>query len=272
MSAVTMQARTYPAKKTQQLEELKQLVKQSSVIGIVQISGIGTRQLQGIKRSLHDQAVIKVVKNTLVKRAIQEAGEKKKGIEKVLTLLQRQNAFVFTNMSPYRLGAIFSKSKVKAPAKAGSIATNDVVVPSGNTGFTPGPVISQLNEVGLPTRVESGSIWITKDAVVAKKGDKVSPNLAIVLSRLGILPFEVQLRLACAYENGEIVPGASLDIDEAKILNELREAHRSAINLAVFAGIVNSDTVTLLLAMAEAEAKALQKAIEEKEGTKKKAK
>lgn len=271
MSAASMQAKVYPEKKTRQVEELKELVKQSSVIGIVKISGIGTRQLQGIKRSLRDKAAIRVVKNTLVKKAIEEAGEKKKGIEKVLSLLKEQNAFIFTNMSPFRLSIIFSKNKVKAPAKAGTIATNDVVVPSGNTGFTPGPVISQLNEVGLPTRVESGSIWITRDAVVAKKGDKISQNLAIVLSRLGILPFEVQLRLACAYENGEIVSAEVLDIDEAKILKDLREAHRSAINLAVFAGIVNSETVTLLLAKAEMEAKALQKAIESKEGSKKKA-
>jgi large subunit ribosomal protein L10 len=272
MSAVSMQARVYPERKSRQLEELKELVKQSSVIGIIKISGVGTRQLQGIKRSLHDKAVIKVVKNTLVKKAIEEAGSKKKGIEKVLSLLTKQNAFVFTNMSPFRLGVILSKSKVKAPAKAGAIAMNDIVVPSGNTGFTPGPVISQLTEVGLPTRVESGSIWITRDAVVAKKGDKVSQNLAIVLSRLGILPFEVKLHLESAYENGEIVPGEILDIDEAKILNQLREAHRSAINLAVFAGIVNSETVTLLLAKAEMEANALQKAIESKEGSKKKAK
>jgi large subunit ribosomal protein L10 len=270
MLATATQARIYPQKKADQVKELKELVKQSSVIGIVKISGIGTRQLQGIKRSLGDKAVIRVVKNTLVKKAIEEAGEKKRGIEKVLTLLKEQNAFIFTNMSPFKLSIVFSKNKVKAPAKAGSMAMNDVVVPSGNTGFTPGPVISQLNEVGLPTRVESGSIWITKDAVVAKKGDRISQNLAIVLSRLAILPFEARLRLACAYENGEIVPGDVLDIDEERTLNELREAHRMAINLAVFAGIVNSETVTLLLAKAEMEAKALQKMVESREGAKKK--
>nr|MDO8100721.1 50S ribosomal protein L10 [Candidatus Njordarchaeota archaeon] len=271
MSVTSMHAKVYPEKKVRQVEELKELVRQSSVIGIVKISGIGTRQLQGIKRSLHGKAVIRVVKNTLVKKAIEEEGEKKKGIDKVLSLLKEQNAFIFTNMSPFKLGIVFSKNKVKAPAKAGTIATNDVVVPSGNTGFTPGPVISQLGEVGLPTRVESGSIWVTRDTVVARKGDKISQNLAIVLSRLGILPFEVQLRLACAYEKGEIISGEVLDIDEAKILNDLREAHRSAINLAVFAGLVNSETVTLLLAKAEMEAKALRNAIEGKERSRKKA-
>jgi large subunit ribosomal protein L10 len=157
---------------------------------------------------------------------------------------------------------------VKAPAKAGTIAISDVLVPAGNTGFTPGPIISQLGEVGLPTRVESGSIWITKDSVAVKKGDKISSTLAIILSRLGIEPFEVQLRLASAYENGEIVSGDVFDIDEERVINQLREAHQYAVNLTVFAGIVNEDTVTLLVTKAEREATALQQMIETKKAAK----
>jgi large subunit ribosomal protein L10 len=264
MVAATAQAKSHPYKKVQQIDELTKLIERSNVIGIVKTSGIGTRQLQGIKRSLHDQASIKVVKNTLVRKAIEKVDGKKKGVDKLATLLVGQNAFIFTDMSPFRLSVIFSKSKVKAPAKAGSMATNDVVVPAGNTGFTPGPIISQLGEVGLPTRVESGSIWITKDSVAAKKGDKISQTLAIVLSRLGIEPFEVQLRLSSAYENGEIISGEVFDIDEERVINQLREAHNNAINLSVFAGIINADTVTLLLTKAEREATALKQMIDAK--------
>jgi large subunit ribosomal protein L10 len=268
MSAATAQAKSYPYKKIQQIDELTKLIEQSNVIGIVKTSGIGTRQLQGIKRSLREQASIKVVKNTLVRKAIEKVGGKKKGVEKLTSLLVGQNAFIFTNISPFRLSVIFSKSKVKAPAKAGSLAINDVVVPAGNTGFTPGPIISQLGEVGLPTRVESGAIWITKDSVAAKKGDKISQTLAIILSRLGIEPFEVQLRLASAYENGEIISGDVFDIDEERVVNQLREAHQFAINLSVFAGIVNVDTVTLLLTKAEGEATSLKQMIDTKKSAK----
>lgn len=268
MVAAAAQAKSYPSKKVQQINELTKLIEQSNVIGIVKTSGIGTRQLQGIKRSLREQASVKVVKNTLVRKAIEKVDGKKKGVDKLANLLVGQNAFIFTDMSPFRLSAIFSKSKVKAPAKAGSIAISDVVVPAGNTGFTPGPIISQLGEVGLPTRVESGSIWITKDSVAAKKGDKISQTLAIVLSRLGIEPFEVQLRLASAYEKGEIISGDILDIDEERVINQLREAQNSAINLSVFAGIVNADTVTLLLTKAESEATALRQMIDAKKAAK----
>lgn len=268
MAIASAMTKAHPEKKVQQIDELTRLIERSSVIGIVKISGIGTRQLQGIKRSLSGRASIKVVKNTMVKKALEKVNGKKKGLEKLNSLLIGQNAFIFTDMSPFRLSVIFSKNKVKAPAKAGSTAISDVVVPAGNTGFTPGPIISQLGEAGLPTRVESGSIWITKDAVAAKKGDKISQTLAIILSRLGIEPFEVQLRLASAYENGEIVSGDVFDIDEERVLNQLREAHQYAINLSVYAGIVNSDTVTLLVTKAEREATALRQMIESKKATK----
>ncbi|WXG42714.1 MAG: 50S ribosomal protein L10 [Promethearchaeati archaeon SRVP18_Atabeyarchaeia-1] len=264
MTTASRDSKTHPVKKTQQVAELTGLIEQSNVIGIVKISNIGTRQLQGIKRSLSGQAAVKVVKNTLVKKAAENVDGKKHGIELLTPLLSGQNAFIFTNMSPYKLAMIFSKSKVKAPAKAGSIALNDVVVPAGNTGFTPGPIISQLGEVKLPTRVEGGSIWITRDTVVAAKGERISQTLAIILSRLGIEPFEVQLRLASAYDNGEILPASVLDLDEEKMVNELREAYRSAINLSVYAGIVNSDTITMFLAKGEREATAIQKMIEGK--------
>jgi large subunit ribosomal protein L10 len=268
MATASTETKTHPERKTQQLAELTGLIEQSNVIGIVKISSIGTRQLQGIKRSLSGQASVKVVKNTLVKKAAEKVGVKKRGIDQLTPLLNGQNAFIFTNMSPYRLAMIFSKSKVKAPAKAGSMALNDVIVPAGNTGFTPGPIISQLGEVKLPTRVEGGSIWITRDTVVAAKGEKISQTLAIILSRLGIEPFEVQLRLAAAYDNGEILPASVLDLDEEKMINEIREAYKSAINLSVYAGIVSSDTITMLLAKGEGEAVAIQRMIEGKTAAK----
>jgi large subunit ribosomal protein L10 len=264
MATASIETKPHPQKKTQQVAELVDLIGKSSVIGIVKISNIGTRQLHGIKRSLRGQAAVKVVKNTLVKKAAEKVGSGKRGIGQLTPLLNGQNAFIFTNMSPYKLAMIFSKSKVKAPAKAGSIALNDVVVPAGNTGFTPGPIISQLGEVKLPTRVEGGSIWITRDTVVASKGEKISQTLAIILSRLGIEPFEVQLRLASAYDNGEILPASVLDLDEEKMMNELREAYKSAINLSVYAGIVNSETITMLLAKGQGEATAIQRIIESK--------
>jgi hypothetical protein len=52
------------------------------------------------------------------------------------------------------------------------------------------------------------------------------------------------------------------------MINDLREAYKSAINVSVYAGIVNSDTITILLAKGEREAMAIQKMIEGKKAAK----
>ena len=98
--------------------------------------------------------------------------------------------------------------------------------------MSPGPVISELSDVGLPTKIESGSIWITRDTVVARKGEVISAKLASILSRLGIKPIKAGLTLKAAYEDGLIHPGEVLQINLEKTFEDLKEA-AERIRLAV---------------------------------------
>jgi large subunit ribosomal protein L10 len=89
-----------------------------------------------------------------------------------------QTFILFTDLNPFKLALLLERGKVKTTAKSGDIAAMDVVIPAGNTGQPPGPVISQLNAVGLPTRIESGSVWISKDTLVVRKGEVINERLA----------------------------------------------------------------------------------------------
>ncbi len=139
-----------------------------------------------------EQVHMKVIKNTLMKLAI-ENNEGKPELKKLVEHLQGSNVFLFTNLNPFKLALLLEKGKVKTTAKAGDMAAFDVIVPAGNTGQPPGPIISQLNAVGLPTKIESGSVWISKDTLVVRKGEVISEKLASVLSKLGIKPVEAGL-------------------------------------------------------------------------------
>ena len=89
----------------------------------------------------------------------------------------------------------------------------DVVVPQGNTGQPPGPIISQLNGVGLPTRIESGSVWVAKDTLVVRRGEAINERLASVLSKLGIKAVESGLSMRAVYDEGLMVLENQLHID-----------------------------------------------------------
>src|SRR5512139_1736852 len=151
-----------------------------------------------MKKKLKDVADVRVLKNTLMKRAVADY-KNKPDLNKLEPLLNGPNIFLFTNLNPFKLSLLLEKGRVRTTAKAGDVAAIDVIVPAGNTGLPPGPVISQLGSVGLPTRIEGGSVWENRDTLVAKKGDTIDARLARVLSTFNIRPVEAALvlKLVC---------------------------------------------------------------------------
>ena len=109
---------------------------------------------------------------------------------------------IFTQLNPFELILFLNKNKVRVPAKGGDMATGEIMIPAGNTGLQPGPVISEFNEAKVQTRIEGGSIFIAKDTIVARKGDIISTKTASLLSKLGMKPMEAGLALSYAYDNG----------------------------------------------------------------------
>jgi len=239
--------------KAAQVEEIKKLLNDHKSLGVANLQKVRAAQLQEMKKKLKGVASVRVFKNTLMSRAVAEYKDRP-GLEKLEPLLSGSNIFLFTDLNPFKLSLLLEKGRVTTTAKAGDIAAMDVIVPAGNTGQSPGPVISQLNSVGLPTRIEAGSVWINKDTMVAKKGDVIDARLAGVLSKLGIKPVEVGLSLKAVYENGLLITEDQLHIDLEGFRKSLTEAISNALNLSLNAGYPTSDSVSLLLQTAHRKA------------------
>ncbi|MEM2875811.1 MAG: 50S ribosomal protein L10 [Candidatus Bathyarchaeia archaeon] len=154
--------------KVSEVKEAKSLLMQYKVMGIANLNKVRAAQLQEIRRKMRGISCLRVFKNSTMKFALSES-ENKKNLKEVINHLSGSNIFLFTNLNPFKLKILLDKNKVLSTAKAGDIAPEDIVVPAGNTGMPPGPIISQLNAVGLPTRIESGSVWINKNTVVARR-------------------------------------------------------------------------------------------------------
>jgi len=238
--------------KAQQVEEIKKLLSQYKVVGIASLEKVRAAQLQELKKKLEKEVYMRVFKNTLVKRAIEELNDSR--LKKLEEYLTGANIFLFTNMNPFKLSILLEKNKVKAIAKAGDKAVNDIIVPAGNTGLPPGPVISQFSSVGIPTRIESGSVWINKDTLVCKKGEVISLQLANILSKLGIKAVEIGLTLKVVYDDGQIITEEDLMIDLEEIRKSIEEAQSYAFNLSINAAIPMPENISLLLQKAHQEA------------------
>ena len=232
--------------KAKEIEEIRNIMQQYKVIALASLQKVRAAQLQELRKKLQNDAYLRVVKNTLMKRIIAQSKDKP-NLDKLEEHLTGSTIYLFTNLNPFKLVLLLEKSKVITTAKAGDIAAFDVVAPAGNTGQPPGPIISQLGAVGLKTRIESGSVWINKDTLVAKTGETISQRLAAVLSKLGIKPVEVGLVLKAVYDDGSIVTEEQLRLDIDEFRKTVEEAYRYAFYLSVNSVYITLENVEFLL-------------------------
>src|SRR3989344_2866338 len=243
--------------KKKTVNDIVKLSKEYPIVGIVNMENLPAPQLQSMRSELRGKVELFMTKKTLMKVALEKIKNDRKGIEVLEDYFIGMPALIFTKDSPFKLSRILRKSKAPAPAKAGQIAPNDIIVPKGPTPFAPGPVISELSSAGLKVGVESGKVAVKEDTVVAKKGDKITAKVAEVLTRLGIKPMEVGLGLMVAYENGTIYGREILDVDEQQYISNVSLAALHSFNLAFNITYVIKDNAKLLIGKAFNDAKAL---------------
>jgi len=242
--------------KTSEVEDIIELLKQHKVIGVASLQKVRASQMQGLKKNLASKVQVRVIKNTLMRKALQNCKEKPE-LAKLADHLTGSNVFMFTDLNPFNLALSLEKGKVKSTAKAGDLAALDITVPTGNTGQPPGPIISQLNAVGLPTRIESGSVWVSKDTLVARKGDVIDEKLASVLSKLGIKAVELGIAMRVALDEGLIITQEQLKVDVEATRQSLVGASADAFALSLSIAYPTSDNMIMLIQVAYREARAL---------------
>jgi large subunit ribosomal protein L10 len=241
--------------KISEVEEIKELLKGYKYIGIASLQKVRAAQLQELKKSLAGKVYMRVLKNTLTKFALDTI--EKEDLKKLDDYLEGANLFLFTDLNPFKLALLLERGKVKTTAKSGDIAAMDVVIPEGSTGQPPGPIISQLNSVGLPTRIESGSVWVSKDTLVVRKGEPINERLAALLSKLGIKAVEAGLSMKVVLDEGLIITGDQLKVDVEATRKSLQQNSSEAYALTLTIAYPTNENINTLLQIAHKEAYAL---------------
>ncbi len=241
--------------KSGEVEAIKGILREYKSIGIASLQKVRATQLQELKKSLAGKVRLRVLKNTLVKLAIDEMEQE--DLKKIEAYLDGSNVYLFTDLNPFKLALLLERGKIKTTAKSGDVAAMDVVIPAGNTGQAPGPVISQLNSVGLPTRIESGSVWVSKDTLVVRKGEVINERLAGVLSKLGVKAVELGIAMRAVLDEGLMIGGDQLKLDIDGTRKSLEQSHGAAFTLSIEIGYPIKENITTLLQTAHQKAVAL---------------
>lgn len=238
--------------KNNEVEEIKTILKSYNAIGIASLKKVRSSQLQELKKKLSGKVNMKVFKNNLLKFALDSLNDN--DLNKIEDYISGSNIYLFTNLNPFKLALLLEKGKIKTIAKTGDKAAMDITVPEGNTGQPPGPIISLLNSAGLPTRIQSGSVWVSKDTFVAKKGDVINERISGVLAKLGIKAVELGLAMRAVLDNGLMIPGDALNIDLEETKNNLITSYNEAFALSLEIAYPTSENTVILLQTAHQKA------------------
>jgi len=214
--------------------KLKSLVEEYSSIFIVNVDNVGSNQMHQIRVALRGKGVVLMGKNTMVRRALRTILAELPQFERLLPHVRGNIGFVFTNSDLKEIRAIITANKVAAPARAGAMATVDVIIPGGNTGMEPGKT-SFFQALRIPTKIARGTIEIVGDVQVVTAGTRVGSSEATLLNMLNISPFTYGMTVVQIFDAGNVFAPEVLDIDEQVLIDRFLSGIKTiaAISLAL---------------------------------------
>ena len=230
-----------------EIKELVDFITKKKVVGIVEVGGIPAPQMQKMRNNLREVGSIRSARNTLISKALDEAEKKVKGISSLKNSITGQSAIIATDANPFKLFAKIKATRTMAPAKGGETSSHDIEIKAGDTPFKPGPIVGELQKVGIPAAIQEGKVVIKSDKLLVKAGEKISADVALMLTRLEIFPIEIRMSLHAVFEDGSIYQPNVLDINIDEFIGKIKQASSNSFNLAIETGWTNKLTIKPLI-------------------------
>ena len=246
---------SYPKRKTQMYQQLQELPKQYKVLALVKMTKVRASQILPLRKKLKGEVEFVSIKDKIAQKALEKVDIP--GIKEMVGELTGQCLFMFTNMSPFKLNVLLAKNKIMLAARGGDISSIDIVVPEKNTGIAPGPMLTEFKNAGIPTKIDQGTIWISKETTPVKKGGVINEKLAPLLGKLDIKPVEAGIALHSAIEEGLKYSEAEMVIDVEKIRGEFAQAHQQAVSLSIEAAYITPENIGQILSKAAQSARSV---------------
>jgi len=206
-------------RKGEYFEKLQKLLAKYDKILLVTADNVGSNHMQRIRKAVRGRAELLMGKNTMIRKAMRAYLETKPQLESIIPHIRENVGMVFTNGDLGEVRTLLEGLRVGAPAKVGSIAPCDVLIPKGDTGLEPTQT-AFLQALNIATKINKGQIQIINDKQVITKGEKVGSSEATLLQKLGIFPFSYGLTVTFVYDDGFSYEPAILELSDNKILDE----------------------------------------------------
>ena len=239
------------------VKDLVSLLKSGDTLAVIDIHGVPAGAMIGMRKDLRGSMKIQVAKKQLMRLAWEECGFNADQLEKLFESAVQPALLSSDSLNSFSLFTELKKTEAGRAAKPGDIAPYQIVVEKMDTGMPPGPIVGDLNSVGIPAKIMGGSVQIQKRTVVLEEGEVFEGEMGMMLSKIGINPIVTGLKLCGTIEDGTLFEPATLDIDYEQFNSDLISYAAGAFNLACNITWFTSQTMPTLVAKASGEALAV---------------
>ena len=239
------------------VSDLVGLLKSGDTIAVIDIHGVPAGAMIGMRATLRDSMKIQVAKKQLMRIAWEQVGNQPENLETLFEGVVQPALVSSSSMNSFEMFSELKKTEAGRAAKPGDIAPHEIVVEKMDTGMPPGPIVGDLNSVGIPAKIMGGSVQIQKRTVVLQEGDVFEGEMGMMLSKIGINPIVTGLRLCGTLEDGTVFAPSTLDLDLEQFESDLIGYAAGAFNLACNITWFTSQTMPTLIAKASGEALAV---------------
>ncbi len=221
---------------SKQVDELIELSKKYKTMVLINIRKVPAQLQKNIRARIEGYS--KVLKKTVVNRLIKA----RKGNYQI----DYPVLLIFTNLTPYNVEKLLRQEQLSVAAKAGQIATDDIIVEEMDTTLAPGPSLSVLKQAGLDAKVDKGKIKIAKTTTLVKAGQTITSIQAQALQLLGIKPFKIRAKIAYAYDWETEFPSNVFEFDQ-NLAKDIEDSTIQVVNLAINTSYPNSLSIEKIL-------------------------
>jgi large subunit ribosomal protein L10 len=211
----------------------------------------------GMRADLRKNMKIQVAKKRLMKIAWARAGFNAEELDELYASAVQPAFISSSSLNSFEMFSALKKTEAGRAAKPGDVAPYQIVVDKMDTGMPPGPIVGDLNSVGIPAKIMGGSVQIQKRTVILEEGEVFEGDLGMMLSKIGINPMVTGLRLCGTLEGGTLFAPTTLDIDYEQFETDLISYAAGGFNLACNITWFTTQTMPTLLAKASREALAV---------------
>jgi len=228
-------------KKQKYFDKLIDLCLNTESALLVGVDNVASKQMQDIRIELRGKAVVLMGKNTMIRKALAIGHEEhpEAGLDILRENIKGNVGMIFNTGSTLdEIRTIISQHRKSSGAKSGQLSNVDLALPSGPTGMDPSQT-SFFQALNIGTKIVKGQIELVSEFKILHAGEKVSPSAAVLLTKLGIKPFEYQMSVKSVFADGGVFDAAVLDIKDDALIGKFLSG---VANMAAFSREVGIPT------------------------------